>query len=33
MDIAPDLVHPVLKKSIRDLITLCDLSGIEAYGK
>ena len=33
MDIAPDLVHPVLKKSIRDLITLCDLSGIEVYGK
>jgi len=33
MDIAPDLVHPVLKKSIRDLITLCDLGGIEVYGK
>jgi len=33
MDIAPDLVHPVLKKSIRELIALCDLDGIEVYKK
>ena len=33
MDIAPDLVHPVLKKSVRELITFCDLGGITVYGK
>ncbi len=31
MDIAPDLVHPVLGKSVRELVSLCDLSGIEEY--
>jgi 2-amino-4-hydroxy-6-hydroxymethyldihydropteridine diphosphokinase len=33
MDIAPDLVHPVLEKSIRELTALCDLGGIEVYKK
>ena len=28
MDLAPDLVHPVLKKSIRDLTASCSLDGI-----
>jgi len=28
MDIAPDLVHPVMKKSIRELVEVCDASGI-----
>jgi len=28
MDIAPDFVHPVKQKSIRDLIAGCDLHGI-----
>ena len=28
MDIAPDYVHPVKQKSIRDLIAGCDLQGI-----
>jgi len=31
MDIAPDLMHPVEKKSIRELIVLCDLRGIEEF--
>lgn len=29
MDIAPDLVHPVLGKSIKDLLADCDGSGIK----
>jgi 2-amino-4-hydroxy-6-hydroxymethyldihydropteridine diphosphokinase len=29
MDIAPDLVHPVNKKSIRELATVSDVAGIE----
>jgi 2-amino-4-hydroxy-6-hydroxymethyldihydropteridine diphosphokinase len=33
MDIAPDLVHPVMKKSIREMIGLCDLGGIKLFGK
>ena len=28
MDIAPDLVHPILKKSIREMAALCDVTGI-----
>ena len=33
MDIAPDLVHPVHKRSIREMAALCDVSGIMHYGK
>ena len=33
MDIAPDLVHPVRKNNIREMIALCDLGGIEEYIK
>ena len=33
MDIAPDLVHPVLQKSIRELASLCDVGGITVHGK
>lgn len=29
LDIAPELVHPVLKKSIRELVASCSLEGIE----
>jgi len=29
MDIAPDHLHPIMKKSIREMIGLCDLGGIE----
>lgn len=29
MDIAPDLVHPVRQKSVREMIAACDLSGIK----
>jgi len=29
MDIAPDLVHPVTKKSVREMVTFCDLGGIK----
>lgn len=28
MDIAPDLVHPVMKKSIRELLASCSVDGI-----
>jgi 2-amino-4-hydroxy-6-hydroxymethyldihydropteridine diphosphokinase len=31
MDIAPDLVHPVNKKSIREMMVLCDVGGIQQY--
>jgi 2-amino-4-hydroxy-6-hydroxymethyldihydropteridine diphosphokinase len=33
MDIAPDLIHPVKKAGIRELLALCDTSGIEQYDK
>jgi 2-amino-4-hydroxy-6-hydroxymethyldihydropteridine diphosphokinase len=32
LDIAPDLVHPVKKQSIRELIAFCDVSGIVPFG-
>ena len=31
MDIAPDLVHPVNKKSIREMMVLCDVGGIQEF--
>jgi len=31
MDLAPDLVHPVKKQSIRQLIAFCDVSGIAPF--
>jgi 2-amino-4-hydroxy-6-hydroxymethyldihydropteridine diphosphokinase len=31
MDIAPDLVHPVYKKSVREMVAQCDLHGIEKF--
>lgn len=31
MDIAPDFLHPVQKKSIRELIALCSTAGIVPY--
>jgi len=31
MDIAPDLVHPVCEKSVRELAALCNLEGIERF--
>lgn len=31
MDIAPDLVHPVRKQTIRQLLTYCDISGIVLF--
>ena len=33
MDIAPDFIHPVKQKSVRDLIAGCDLRGIVQTGK
>lgn len=33
MDIAPDLVHPVNKKSVREMLASCDVEGIEPYEK
>lgn len=32
MDIAPDLVHPVNKKTIREMAAHCNLDGIEKFG-
>jgi len=32
MDIAPDLIHPVKEKSVRDLLGACDLKGIVQVG-
>jgi len=32
MDIAPDLVHPVKKQTIQQLIAFCDISGIVPFG-
>jgi len=29
MDIAPDLVHPVTKKSVREMVAYCNLGGIK----
>jgi 2-amino-4-hydroxy-6-hydroxymethyldihydropteridine diphosphokinase len=31
MDIAPDLVHPVKKKSIREMVAFCDMNGIKKF--
>ena len=31
LDIAPDLIHPVKRKSIRELIAFCDISGIAPF--
>ena len=32
-DIAPDLVHPTIKKTVRELLSLCNTSGIMVYEK
>lgn len=29
MDIAPDLIHPVTKKSVREMVAVCNLDGIQ----
>jgi 2-amino-4-hydroxy-6-hydroxymethyldihydropteridine diphosphokinase len=31
MDIAPDLVHPVSKQSVREMATVSDVAGIEKF--
>ncbi|HUE99764.1 MAG TPA: 2-amino-4-hydroxy-6-hydroxymethyldihydropteridine diphosphokinase [Anaerolineales bacterium] len=31
MDIAPDLMHPVNKKSVREMVALCNVEGIEKF--
>ena len=33
MDIAPDLIHPVTNKSIREMAAFCSTSGIKPYVK
>lgn len=33
MDIAPDLVHPVSGRTVREMIALCSTEGILPYGK
>ena len=32
-DIAPDLMHPTLSKTVREMLALCDTSGITVYKK
>lgn len=32
-DIAPDLVHPTLKKTVHEMLASCDTSGINMYEK
>jgi len=32
-DIAPDLVHPTIRKTISEMLALCDTSGITVYQK
>ena len=31
MEISPDLVHPVNKKSVREMVAQCDVGGIEKF--
>ena len=31
MDIAPNLIHPVSRKSVREMASLCDVRGIEKF--
>lgn len=31
MDLAPDMVHPVRRQSVRDMAALCDTEGIEKF--
>lgn len=33
MDIAPDHVHPIKKRSIRELVGFCEMGGIKQFGK
>jgi 2-amino-4-hydroxy-6-hydroxymethyldihydropteridine diphosphokinase len=33
MDLAPDLIHPLKKQSVREMIAACDLTGIGEYHK
>jgi len=33
MDLAPDLIHPIKRQSIRELIAQCDLTGVGEYHK
>ena len=32
MDIAPDLVHPVIKKSVGEMVAQCRVGGIQKFG-
>jgi 2-amino-4-hydroxy-6-hydroxymethyldihydropteridine diphosphokinase len=32
MDIAPDLVHPILQRSIREMASVCDAGGVRRIG-
>jgi 2-amino-4-hydroxy-6-hydroxymethyldihydropteridine diphosphokinase len=32
MELSPDLIHPLSKKSIREMTAQCDLGGIKKFG-
>jgi 2-amino-4-hydroxy-6-hydroxymethyldihydropteridine diphosphokinase len=32
MELSPDLIHPLSKKSVRDMTAQCDLGGIKKFG-
>jgi 2-amino-4-hydroxy-6-hydroxymethyldihydropteridine diphosphokinase len=32
MELSPDLVHPLIKKSIREMAAQCDVGGIKKFG-
>jgi 2-amino-4-hydroxy-6-hydroxymethyldihydropteridine diphosphokinase len=33
MDIAPNLIHPITGKSVREMLAACDITGIQPYDK
>jgi 2-amino-4-hydroxy-6-hydroxymethyldihydropteridine diphosphokinase len=32
MELSPDLVHPLIKKSVREMVAGCDVGGIKKFG-
>jgi 7,8-dihydro-6-hydroxymethylpterin-pyrophosphokinase len=32
MELSPDLVHPLNKKSVREMVAGCDVAGVKKFG-